>query len=78
MRKSYILLVLGIWLAILPYLGFPHFWKDILTTISGLGLIYASFIIYKESKTEKTRSAEIFDSFSENKFESETEAEREI
>lgn len=68
MRKMYILLVLGIWVAVLPYLGFPYFWKDILITLSGLGLIYVSFVLYKESKKKQNEEEKTFDNFSENKF----------
>ncbi len=70
MRKAYIFLVLGIWMAILPYLGFPYSWKDVLVTISGLGLIYLSYVLYKESK-ERESKKENFENFSENKFEGE-------
>ena len=72
MSKARILLILGIWVAVLPYLGFPYSWKDILFTISGLGLIYFSYTLYKESKIKETRE-ETFDNFSENKFFSENE-----
>lgn len=68
MRKAYILLILGIWVAVLPYLGFPYSWKDVLTTLSGFGLIYVSFIIYKESKKKENKEEKTFDNFSENKF----------
>ena len=68
MRKAYIFLVLGIWVAVLPYLGFPYSWKDILTTISGFGLIYFSFTFYQEFKSKKNKKRETFDNFSENKF----------
>ncbi len=61
-------MVLGVWVAILPYLGFPYSWKDILITLSGLGLIYASFMIYKESKIKEIKEEKTFDNFSENKF----------
>ena len=74
MIKAYVLLVLGIWVAILPNLGFPYFWKDVLTTISGIGLIYMSFVLYKEYKTKETKKGETFDNFSENKFETEEKA----
>lgn len=57
--------MLGIWVAILPYLGFPYSWKNILFTISGLILIYLSYIVYSESKiTEKKERTS--DNFSEN------------
>ena len=71
MIKAYVFLVLGVWVAILPHLGFPYFWKDVLTTISGIGLIYISFVLYKEYKTKETKKGETFDNFSENKFEAE-------
>ncbi len=70
MRKSRILLILGIWVAVLPYLGFPYSWKDTLFTVSGLGLIYFSYMLYKESKIEEVKE-ETFENFSENKFSSE-------
>ena len=55
-------LVLGIWIAILPYFGIPHFWKNILMTLSGLILVYISYLIYREEKKEVT-----YDNFSENR-----------
>lgn len=73
MSKARILLILGIWVAILPYLGFPYSWKDILTSLSGLGLVYVSFLLYKESKTKEVKEEKTFDNFSENKFENQPE-----
>ena len=68
MRKVYIFLILGIWITVLPYLGFPYFWKDILTTLSGLGFICISFLLYKELKIKEIKKEKTFDNFSENKF----------
>ena len=69
MRKVYILLVLGIWMAILPYLGFPYSWKDVLETLSGLGLIAVSYFLYKEFKMKEVKQEKTFENFSENNFE---------
>ena len=55
MRKALIVLALGTWLAVLPYLGFPYSWKDILTTLSGLGLIGLSYMLYREFKTKEIK-----------------------
>ncbi|MBU0998702.1 hypothetical protein KKG24_00115 [Patescibacteria group bacterium] len=71
MQKARIFLVLGIWIAILPYLGFPYSWKDSLTTLSGLGLMYVSFMLYKESKLREKKEEKIFENFSENEFKEE-------
>ncbi len=56
---------MGIWTAFLPYLGFPYFLKSILFVITGLALIYLSFILYKEAKISKGKE-KIFENFSEN------------
>jgi len=65
MKKARILLALGTWMAILPYLGFPYSWKDILSTLTGLGIIYFSFVLYREAKAKEKREKP-FDNFTEN------------
>jgi len=65
MRKIRAVLILGIWVAVLPYLGFPYLWKNILFSISGLGFIYLSFVFYREFKLREEVS-KIFDNFREN------------
>ena len=65
MYKARILLFLGIWVAVMPYLGFPTNWKSVLLTLTGLGLIYFSYILYAENK-EKESNIKVFDNFSEN------------
>ena len=65
MRKARIFLFLGIWVAILPYLGFPYSWKDFLFTLTGLGLICFSYVLYKDYKKEENQE-KTFDNFSEN------------
>jgi hypothetical protein len=73
MQKARIFLFLSIWITILPYLGFPYSWKDILTTLSGLGLIFISYMLYKESKIKGERKEKTFDNFRENEFKGEEE-----
>lgn len=68
MQKARTILILGIWVAILPYLGFPYIWKNILFTLTGLGFMYFSYILYKESRNaEGKKELKSFDNFSENK-----------
>lgn len=67
MKTARTLLILGIWIAILPYLGFPYSWKKILLTLSGLGVAYISYVLYKKEKIDtKNVSSMKFDNFSQN------------
>lgn len=65
MHTSRTLLLVGIWTAILPYLGFPSFIKNILFVITGFILIYISLVVYKNTKKE-TPIKKMFENFSEN------------
>jgi hypothetical protein len=65
MKRARTLLALGLWVAALPYLGFPYFWKNILFSLSGLGLVYLSFVLYKEYRAQYTGNT-TFDNFMEN------------
>lgn len=68
MRKERVLLTLGVWVAILPYLGFPGSWKDILSSLTGLGMIYLAYMFYSQFKKEAHVEAKVknFDNFKEN------------
>jgi hypothetical protein len=67
MKKARVFLIIAIWVAVLPYLGFPFFWKNLLFTVTGLVLAYLSYLLYKEAKVEKPEGHKVFDNFSENK-----------
>lgn len=66
MRKAKILLILGVFIAVLPYLGFPYSWKEAIFTISGLGLVYFSYVLHKESKSAPKEKV-LFENFRENR-----------
>jgi amino acid permease len=68
MRKARILLILGTWVTILPFLGFPNSWKDILFSLTGLGLMIFSYVLYRNYKKEEkeTKQNKTFDNFREN------------
>jgi hypothetical protein len=53
MRKEKTLLVLGVWVAVLPFLGFPDSWRTVFFVLSGFALIYLSYIFYQESRVRK-------------------------
>jgi len=65
MSRLKIILILGIFVSILPYLGFPLTSKNILISLSGLAIIYLSYILYEENK-EESKEEVTFDNFSEN------------
>lgn len=59
-------LTIGVWVIILPYLGFPSGLKSILFALTGLLIMYLSYGLYLEAKTTK-KEPKSFDNFSENK-----------
>ena len=65
MRRAKTFFILGIWVAALPYLGFPYIWKNILFSISGVILSILGFMIYREHKAMQD-DGRTFDNFSEN------------
>ena len=78
MRKAYTFLIVSIWVTVLPFLGFPYSFKSVLVTLTGLVLIYLSYMLYKEIKIKEVKEEKTFDNFSENKFESVEEINKEI
>ena len=66
MSKPKKILTIGIWVAILPFLGFPITIKNILFILTGLLIMYISYGMYLESKKDK-KEGEKADNFFENK-----------
>ncbi|MFA5095177.1 MAG: hypothetical protein WC447_00735 [Candidatus Paceibacterota bacterium] len=65
MTKVKIIFGLGVWVAVLPYLGFPYSFKNILFSISGLAIICFGYMLYRDFKAGETEE-KTFDNFSEN------------
>ncbi|MBP9748147.1 MAG: hypothetical protein KBD17_00770 [Candidatus Pacebacteria bacterium] len=49
----------------MPYLGFPSDWKNGLLILTGLILMYVSYVIYAENR-ESAEAVQTFENFSEN------------
>lgn len=49
MSKHSIIITIAIWIIILPFLGFPSFWRTLLLVLSGLGIIFYTFMLRSES-----------------------------
>lgn len=66
MTKARIFLTIGVWIAILPFLGFTNTTKNILFVITGLVIVYFSYGMYQNAKISEKKDDKSFDSFSEN------------
>ncbi len=53
MLQARILFTIGLWVAILPFLGFPKNIKNILFILTGLFIIYIGLVVYKKIKLSK-------------------------
>jgi hypothetical protein len=50
MSKRQIVILLGVWIIVLPFLGFPESWRTILFMITGLYLIIVAYRLQAESR----------------------------
>lgn len=67
MKRARLFLFLGIWVAVLPYLGFPRSWKNIMFLVTGIILMYVGYVFYREMKRRIGKlDKRTFDNFSEN------------
>lgn len=57
---------MGIWVAILPYLGFPNSWRKFLFVLTGLALIYLAFLFYKQVKERMPKDTGSMQPFVDN------------
>ena len=64
MDKLKMLFFFGVFITVLPYLGFPLSFKNILITLSGIGVIYVYYGFSKEKIAEGEK--ETFSNFSES------------
>lgn len=56
MKKERTLLFTGLWVAVLPHLGFPESWRKILFLITGLFIIFISHVMYRRKVKERIQS----------------------
>ena len=66
MRKERTLLILGIFVAILPYMGFYESWRKVLFIISGLSIVYLAYLFYTEAKARLDKDDNKIKSFIDN------------
>lgn len=66
MIKERKLFLIGIWVAILPFLGFFESWRKILFVITGIGIIYLAYLFYNEAKLRNSKDENVIKSFIDN------------
>jgi type IV secretory pathway VirB2 component (pilin) len=66
MRKERTLFIIGIWVAVLPYLGFYESWRKVLFIITGLILVFLAYFFYKEAKSRLSKDENKIKSFIDN------------
>jgi len=66
MRKEKTLLIIGLWVAILSFLGFPSTWRKILFLITGLAIMYLAYLFYLEVKARLSKDINHSKTFIDN------------
>ncbi len=66
MRKEKSLFIIGLWVLVLPFLGFPSSWKVILFEITGIIIIYLAYLFYLEVKIRLDKDDSQTKSFVDN------------
>jgi hypothetical protein len=55
MSRAAIVITIGVLVVLLPILGIPSFWKTVLFSISGLGLIFIGALMKRERNEESVQ-----------------------
>lgn len=50
MRKERTLFFIGIWVGVLPFLGFPNSWRKVFFVVTGLAIVYLAYLFRQEAK----------------------------
>jgi hypothetical protein len=66
MRKEKTLFIIGLWIAILPFLGFPSSWRKILFLITGISIMYLAYLFYIEIKARLAKDTNNSKTFIDN------------
>jgi hypothetical protein len=66
MRKEKTLFIIGIWVAILSFLGFPSGWRKVLFLITGASIIYIAYLFYIEVKARLAKDINQSKTFIDN------------
>ena len=56
MRKEKTLFIIGLWIIVLPFLGFATNTKIFLFVLTGLALLYLAYLFYLENKDRLSKN----------------------
>jgi hypothetical protein len=66
MRKEKTLFIVGLWVTILPFLGFPSNWRKVFFLITGLAIMYLAYLFYLEVKVRLSKDINNSKTFVDN------------
>ena len=66
MRKEKTLFIIGLWVIVLPFLGFPNSWRKVLFLITGVAIMYLAYLFYIEVKARLSKDVEHTKTFVDN------------
>jgi len=66
MRKEKTLLIIGVWIMVLPFLGFTNSWRQALLLISGFAIVYLAYLFYLEYKVRVKKEIDNNKTFVDN------------
>lgn len=66
MRKEKTIFIIGLWIIVLPFLGFPTNWKTVMLVMTGIALIYLGYLFYMEAKDRLSKIENQTESFIDN------------
>lgn len=66
MRKEKTLFIIGLWVVILPFLGFPTNWRKGLFVVTGIAIMYLAYLFYLEVKARLDKDVNNSKTFVDN------------
>lgn len=67
MTNQRVIFILGLWTAILPYLGFPNNWKKVFFLVTGSTIAYLAYLLYREKKNAVAVKEKKANSYTDNR-----------
>lgn len=51
---------IGVWVAVLPFLGFPTSWKKALSVLTGLAIVVVAYLYIRRGRTKIKQTEAVF------------------